>query len=163
MALSPDEIKARKRAHYRANRDAILTKQKAYNAANREQRSAYNKRVKSEPIERIWGRPRPLACEICNGNNNGRPMYADHDHQTGAPRLFLCCRCNVLEGHVKKEWGRLTALIAYHLWCDGYRALFHVPVAIKDNYPTSPVPSVDDIAWIRRVLERAAPYQKRTP
>jgi hypothetical protein len=118
------------------------------------------KTLRDAPIEKIWGREKPLNCEICGGRNNNRPLCADHDHATGQPRLFLCTRCNALEGFIKKDWKRLEALIAYHLWCDGFRGTFNISIGIKADYPRSPLASAADVAWIRRIFERST---KRYP
>jgi hypothetical protein len=35
------------------------------------------------------------ACALCSGiNDNGRPLYIDHDHETGEVRGLLCHTCN---------------------------------------------------------------------
>lgn len=38
-------------------------------------------------------RPEPMHCELCGGTNT-RAMCADHDHQTGVFRGWLCDPCN---------------------------------------------------------------------
>lgn len=148
------QTKEKKREYYLRNREKILARQKERRAQNPELLSRKNRQYHNGPVERIWGRPRPTACEICGGDNSGRIMRADHDHATGAPRLFLCQTCNTLEGHIKTQWPRLTMLLAYHLWLEGYRGRLNAPVEIRDFYPACPTPSTEDIAWIRRVLER---------
>lgn len=40
------------------------------------------------------------ACAICGGINlNGKRLFVDHNHETGAVRGLLCMNCNYLVGH----------------------------------------------------------------
>lgn len=44
-------------------------------------------------------RPRPAACECCDGPPNGKGvLHLDHDHETGAFRGWLCSLCNTAIG-----------------------------------------------------------------
>ena len=51
-------------------------------------------------------------CAICDAPPNGRRLSLDHDHKTGRPREFLCCKCNTAVGIVENT-DRLKRLQAY--------------------------------------------------
>lgn len=65
------------------------------------------------------GRPRPMLCELCGDPPNGRGskphsgICFDHDHSTGAPRGWLCDRCNKVLGLVGDSAHLLRVLALY--------------------------------------------------
>jgi hypothetical protein len=67
--------------------------------------------------------------------------------------LFLCDRCNMVEGYVTKEWERIKKFLAYKLWSDGARGTHTITLDIPSAFPSCPPSSAEDIAWIRRYIE----------
>lgn len=54
------------------------------------------------------------ACAICRGaNDDGRNLFVDHNHTTGAVRGLLCVRCNRGVGNFLDNIEHLRAAIAY--------------------------------------------------
>jgi len=53
-------------------------------------------------------------CAICGGvNTNGKPLYVDHNHVSGAVRGLLCNNCNFLLGLTCDSVVVLAAAIEY--------------------------------------------------
>lgn len=65
--------------------------------------------------EAMMGRPRPIFCELCGSEGYGREpkIVFDHCHVTGAPRGWLCDRCNKVLGLVKDSEELLDKMAAY--------------------------------------------------
>jgi hypothetical protein len=43
-------------------------------------------------------------CSICKGiNSNGKPLFIDHNHETGKVRELLCTTCNSAIGLLKEN------------------------------------------------------------
>lgn len=54
------------------------------------------------------------ACAICGGvNADGRKLFIDHDHLTGAVRGLLCNRCNRGIGNLRDDITLLASAIVY--------------------------------------------------
>jgi hypothetical protein len=74
---------------------------------------------KNRKQELLMGRPRPDTCEMCGNGPSGRGskpgsgICFDHDHETGAPRGWLCDRCNKVLGLVKDSPELLYDMAAY--------------------------------------------------
>lgn len=53
-------------------------------------------------------------CAICSGvNKDGRNLFVDHDHTTGAVRGLLCNLCNRALGNFRDSVDLLDAAITY--------------------------------------------------
>lgn len=53
-------------------------------------------------------------CDICHRpNSNGRRLYVDHDHTTGAVRALVCHYCNTMLGMADDNSDRLRTAAAY--------------------------------------------------
>ena len=52
-------------------------------------------------------------CAICGGDENGRTLAVDHDHQTGQIRGLLCSKCNVAIGYLSDSLEILKNAFAY--------------------------------------------------
>lgn len=57
------------------------------------------------------GRARPIACEVCKGEQ--AKMCWDHNHKTGKFRGWLCQDCNFVLGLVRDSANQLRALAQY--------------------------------------------------
>src|SRR3990167_1958797 len=79
---------------------------------NKERRYMYNRASwlrQIEKLEKIAGRKRPEACEICQIKG---VMMFDHDHKTGKFRGWICMKCNTVLGKVNDDKKILEALIS---------------------------------------------------
>lgn len=118
MALSSEERAARARVAnrkwYLTHKEKILTRQKAYQKANRQKISEYHRaweaartpeqkaaaqqryRNKNWRVQNMPDvtRPEPDKCECCGGIS-GKALALDHCHKTGVFRGWLCARCNM--------------------------------------------------------------------
>lgn len=65
--------------------------------------------------ERLAGRKRPDACEVCGafGSDTKHGICFDHDHSTGEFRGWLCGRCNIVLGFAKDSPELLNKLALY--------------------------------------------------
>jgi len=79
------------------------------NGRRRSQDSVRRKR------ERLAGRPKPDACEVCGSNEQYEHIGIcfDHDHTTGQFRGWLCAKCNLALGLVDDNPERLLKLALY--------------------------------------------------
>lgn len=66
-------------------------------------------------VTEIAGRPRPLICDICQGQNSRRDdvIAFDHCHTHGHFRGWLCDRCNVTLGAVEDRPDLLRKMADY--------------------------------------------------
>jgi hypothetical protein len=53
------------------------------------------------------------ACGICGGQNFGRRLAVDHDHETGRVRGLLCTRCNAALGSLGDSEASLQRALDY--------------------------------------------------
>ena len=138
MRTGPDR-KLRDQAYREANRDKINSRQKLYDAANKEKRSAWSKKHYLSHKEayraryRAWtGRRLELyygislaeynqifsdqgqVCAICQKAEwNGKAPYVDHDHATGKVRGILCRKCNSAIGFVEDDPAIAASMTKY--------------------------------------------------
>lgn len=124
-ASDRDAERAKRRAFYQANRERVLARQNARQAAwtteQRNQNRAYHRAWR---LRRQYGMTsadydRLLAAQggVCAICKKAEPVVAslpvDHDHQTGKVRALLCTPCNTTLGLVGEDPERLRALAAY--------------------------------------------------
>jgi hypothetical protein len=65
-----------------------------------------------EAVRLEWAtRPRPQACEICDGKT--KQLHCDHDHKTGKFRGWICGNCNRALGLVKDNPKTLERMVTY--------------------------------------------------
>lgn len=112
----------RVRAHYVANRDAILTARKeqyAADPAKREMHKAGNLQwlygITLEQFQELLNK-QGHACAICRKpetNKRRKNLSVDHDHATGKVRALLCASCNLAVGLVEDDPARALRIIAY--------------------------------------------------
>ena len=89
------------------NPEKVVAAQKRYNEKHPQRSAAIRKRV----LERMAGRLKPSACEIC-GSTNHRIAF-DHCHRSGSFRGWICNTCNTVLGFVSDDPAHLRKLIAY--------------------------------------------------
>lgn len=128
---TPEQIerdKARSRAKYLANREAVLERQRLAYPLKREQhrRSGKNRYLKRnygltlEKYEALLA-DQGGVCAVCRKPEwnvhppSGRviSLAVDHDHTTGAVRGLLCRACNVALGQVGDDLHVLRRMIDY--------------------------------------------------
>lgn len=106
--------RARQRAYYAENREAILNKRRAYNTLGQRLRGW---QIRGWSLERIeeYRLLQKGACAICGDELSDNPhlVAADHNHATGAPRGLLCSQCNTALGLFREDEQRLRSAIAY--------------------------------------------------
>lgn len=107
-----DKERARRAAAYLANRDAILARNKAWKAANRERVRATNRKSnrKAEGVEAPTGEAKAGQCEICNRETK---LVLDHCHKTGKLRGWLCNTCNMGLGYLQDDPAILLSAATY--------------------------------------------------
>jgi Autographiviridae endonuclease VII len=42
-------------------------------------------------------------CAICSGDNTGKPLHVDHEHESGLVRGLLCLKCNTALGLINDD------------------------------------------------------------
>jgi hypothetical protein len=126
-ATHREEDRARDAAYRANNQD----KRRAYNDAHREELSAYFSRYNAEhrdkrcayDLMRHYGlssddydalfSSQQGKCAICNGDNGGRRLHTDHDHETGKVRGLLCSNCNTAIGLLGDDIELLNKAVLY--------------------------------------------------
>ena len=88
--------KERRDAYYALNAARILAKKIAWYAMNCEARI---------------GRPKPAICEACG--KSAKRLYADHNHETGVFRGWLCLTCNSALGYLLENIELIRKMQAY--------------------------------------------------
>ena len=86
---------AKKHEHYERHKESISAK----NNANRSRRRQMVRSLK------------PTECPVCG--KEGKRIDADHCHQTGKPRGWLCLNCNSALGHTADDPALLRKLAEY--------------------------------------------------
>jgi hypothetical protein len=113
--------KARKQARevYRANRAALLKYQREYARLHRERlwllRVARTIDCTFDELLAAHKRQRGR-CAICRQHQRVGTrvrLYADHDHESGRFRAFLCFRCNALLGYSAERIATLESEVRY--------------------------------------------------
>lgn len=110
--------RARFKAYYAENRDAVRAKNARWAEANPEYYRAKARRPRYEAIGitdddyvRMW-MAQEGRCAIC-GTEPEQRLAVDHCHRTGRIRGLLCGRCNVALGGFKDNERLLEAALAY--------------------------------------------------
>ena len=112
-----EKARARSKAYYEANKEAVLAKQKANREANKEAKKAYYEdRGRLGHIKRSYGLEydpitEDSTCEVCGSSDR---LRLDHDHSTGKFRGILCSHCNTALGLLGEDSNRMRALIRYN-------------------------------------------------
>lgn len=75
------------------------------------QRQRIKTLIKLSDRERVAGRKRPSACEVCGGND--LKVVFDHCHKHGHFRGWICGHCNMALGLVKDNSSLLRKLAKY--------------------------------------------------
>jgi len=85
-------------AEYRKNH---VEERKKYRDENKE-KTRFNLLLKTYGISRedykTMNDSQNGVCAICGFDNNGKPLYVDHDHRTNKIRGLLCQKCNTAIG-----------------------------------------------------------------
>lgn len=82
---------ARNEAWRKANPAKVAAARRRYYEANKEMFLAASRKHNGIPVAPYAA---PSACECCGRPPGLRRLHADHDHNTGAFRGWLCARCN---------------------------------------------------------------------
>ena len=53
----------------------------------------------------IWAYPKNNRCELCGKPPKSKHLHADHDHNTGVFRGWICYRCNSMLGNMEQVGG----------------------------------------------------------
>lgn len=125
---------AAKRARYLADRERYIARTKAWVAANRDRRRAYEEEYRSSGRKAVSDRKSHLkrtfglsaeaydemlvrqkgGCAICgDASPVGSSLHVDHDHGDGHVRGLLCFRCNNGLGQFQEDPGLLDVAIEY--------------------------------------------------
>ncbi len=128
--------KAYNAAYYKANRDAIRERTRAYKLANPGKRRASDRRNRAahNAARKAWRQrnivevraserrraglpmatvPMPSKCECCGRAPPRGVLDLDHDHRTGVFRGWLCRRCNLAIGHLQDSEAGVTKALDY--------------------------------------------------
>jgi hypothetical protein len=113
-----EEHKNKSKSYYAAHRDKMIEDANKYSkkwyAANRDKKrlSVYGLSVDKYNLiyEAQDGR-----CAICHVHQYelNKPLYVDHNHDTGEVRGLLCHHCNIILGHAGDNIGVLLDAVAY--------------------------------------------------
>lgn len=103
MHKDPAARSAWRKKNYRANRERLLTQNRAWRLANKARAEAFDRGselrkwgMRAEGYERMLY-AQDCACAICGATTPGggrRHFSIDHCHKTGSIRGLLCGRCN---------------------------------------------------------------------
>lgn len=104
-----DEQKAAQRSYHRKWTDKNREKKNARQRSPESREINSNWRLRRQ--ERLMGRPKPAACEVC-GESRKRICW-DHDHKTGQARGWLCVGCNSAIGLTNERPDALRMLADY--------------------------------------------------
>lgn len=109
----PDGAAAQRR-YYLKHRDEVLARQKAWYRANRETTLVRrNSKARQRQVD-VAGRPPGERCEICRKAFTKAPHW-DHNHATGKFRGWLCGPCNKALGLFQDLPDNLLAAAEYLL------------------------------------------------
>lgn len=113
------------RKYREANKEKLRQLNNTWRAKNPERARALQKKYRTSKkterrlraLEKLYGnvRAEPPNCESCGTPREGmkKGLCADHDHNTGAFRGWLCLHCNAALGYAKDSRDRLQLLINY--------------------------------------------------
>lgn len=107
---NPEKVKEQKKRYYKKNSDQIKAISKKYRIDNKGKMNMSKNRYNKEHMELLIGRPKPTHCELCG---RGGKICADHDHQTGKYRGWLCSNCNCSLGLMDENSEFIHRLIDY--------------------------------------------------
>ena len=118
VTLTTEERRRRKLESQKRAAAKLTTKEKA-DPVLWEERKARNRKRSQDSVrrkrERLAGRPKPDACDVCGSNEQYKHIGIcfDHDHDTGQFRGWLCAKCNLALGLVGDSPERLLKLALY--------------------------------------------------
>lgn len=92
------------------DREAQQRRRKADPEGNRRRMAKFKAKQLAER-EAQAGRPRPMVCELCGGDEG--PIVWDHCHAEGHFREWICDRCNKVLGLVRDSPELLMQMAAY--------------------------------------------------
>jgi hypothetical protein len=101
-----EKIAARKRDHYRANRDKYMKLER-----DRQYRKRYG--ITLEDYDQMLADQggKCLICEASQAGNVGQAFAVDHCHETGRVRGLLCIKCNSRLGWFEANDSRIAAYL----------------------------------------------------
>jgi hypothetical protein len=110
-----EKISKRVKIYVGKNKEKISKRQHSYYVSNPEKERT--KRLKkygitSNDFDAMFASQKGL-CAICGGDNKGKRLHVDHNHDTGKVRQLLCTACNVGLGSLKDSIDILDKAIAY--------------------------------------------------
>ena len=122
-AANPGRMKELTAKWHVEHAEHVHAKQRAYRVAHPEiakratakflaARPGYYNALTRTRREKLAGRPRSAACEIC-GAQSTKSLHFDHDHRTGEFRGWLCWNCNTVLGKVNDDTELLDKMIVY--------------------------------------------------
>jgi hypothetical protein len=102
----------KRRAAARASRASDPERHRAYNKKHRQKIGAgYHAQSKYGITPEVYrSLTEGIPCAVCGED---KKLVLDHDHKTGAARLGLCQRCNVLVGFIEKRPELVPQALAY--------------------------------------------------
>lgn len=113
----PQKAAAARNRHRKANLDHHRAVVRDYFRRNPDRRRDYNLRrydITSQEYDRLLS-AQGGACACCGAtqNRDGKRLFVDHDHETGAIRGLLCRKCNAGIGALGDDIAGVERALAY--------------------------------------------------